>query len=316
MSSDRIAHDAGILQQMAQQQEVAGSADQLPAQSHAVQPCIVLRKHARLAAGREFRCFIRHSALVAISQRDVTQHSPDICADEGIIKEAICTFMAAAAFQQLPLSHCASLPLSASCCCHAHCMRSAQWEPVIPQLCMAVAKNVPAFISGARCKSSQVHAGAADVYVSAKLRVWLLDVNPAGWTTQHLLFAPEELDSLASAALQRQRGLVAALPASDEHRSRARESAANGCYHHTPQLQLQSDSVHAAQEGCHAARDQQACHRHPEQVEMRLVRSAEHIQAGGAAVFGAPADIHMSLQGVSWTDVMSLLQQESVGAQA
>lgn len=113
MSSDRVAHDADTLRQMLIND--ASSIQELSTRlraASAVEPCIVLRKHMHLAAGREFRCFVRHSSLVAISQRDVTQHCPDVCAEESSIRNAICSFMAAPAFKHFPLLHCAIPALS------------------------------------------------------------------------------------------------------------------------------------------------------------------------------------------------------------
>lgn len=156
-------------------------------------------------------------------------------------------------------------------------------------------------------------ADAADVYVSAKLRVRLLDINPAGWTTQPLLFAAEELRSLAAAALQRQQGFLAAPHASERGCALMPVSQARG-QQDAPDVQCgaaRAPVAHGEHISASCADCTEDAHEH---VVMRLVRTPMHIQAGAATAFGGPADLHMSLQGVAWSDVMSMLQSEARSA--
>lgn len=80
-SSDRIAHD------------ICNAFDHCPDPSAPpVGYVVALRKWQSLRPESEFRCFVRDNKLVGISQRDVSQHFPQLVGCEGDIKHLLETF--------------------------------------------------------------------------------------------------------------------------------------------------------------------------------------------------------------------------------
>lgn len=88
-SSDRVVHDLELLTAA---HSAATSTSQLQSQTHTITmdgqhpapttiptATLVLRKWYDLRPEREWRCFVQGGALVAISQRDPTQHFPQLC---------------------------------------------------------------------------------------------------------------------------------------------------------------------------------------------------------------------------------------------
>lgn len=143
-------------------------------------------------------------------------------------------------------------------------------------------------------------ADAMDVYVSTKCVVRLLDFNPYGWTTQPLLFTYIELDDLSRARTQR----ASSLTASPERVPCANGSVADAQAHSHPS----GDNAL----GGHSAETQSGS----DGAELRMVESPLHIQVGSAVACGAPADVHLHLQGQSWPAVMDMLREQSLGASA
>ena len=64
----------------------------------------------------------------------------------------------------------------------------------------------------------------------------------------------------------------------------------------------------AAASTCKDARPAGESHSTP---ELRLMLDESHLQGGAAGTFGAPADVHMHLHGLSWNAVMAKLQAET-----
>lgn len=101
-SSDRAAHDIDVLQQLSAGCDAAR-----------VEPALVLRRWFPLHHDREFRCFVRDHRLLAISQRDPTQHCPAALADKQQIHAAVQRFHAERICERFTLSDCAlSTPFS------------------------------------------------------------------------------------------------------------------------------------------------------------------------------------------------------------
>lgn len=77
-SSDRVAHDIDLLQQQPQQPAAT------PPTQGAVPAVLVLRRwYPALRPEREFRCFVRQGQLLGVSQRDISQHFPQLTAPDA-----------------------------------------------------------------------------------------------------------------------------------------------------------------------------------------------------------------------------------------
>ncbi|KAK9837006.1 hypothetical protein WJX81_006472 [Elliptochloris bilobata] len=146
--SDRVAHD------LCHAFDACAARRERPARVW-----LALRKFHDLRPGREFRCFMHNHELIAVSQRNIAEHYPQLAAQREELLEALLEFAE---------EHLERFP-----------------EPDF----------------------------AADVYVAASGRVWLVDFNPIGGTTSPLLFDWEELpysraapaaDTIAEAPAARQ----------------------------------------------------------------------------------------------------------------
>lgn len=71
-----------------------------------VQPVLVLRKHYDLRPEREFRCFVSGRAVVAVSQRDPSQHFPQLSEDVPRIRSLLEAFHARHVQGKFPLTDC------------------------------------------------------------------------------------------------------------------------------------------------------------------------------------------------------------------
>lgn len=103
-SSDRVAHDIELAQRLSRQADSA-SASSPPASSTAAagaaggaaaahQVSLVLRKWYDLRPERELRCFVHQHDVHAISQRDASQHFPQLAG--GWARRLLCAACTAA----------------------------------------------------------------------------------------------------------------------------------------------------------------------------------------------------------------------------
>jgi D123 len=129
-------------------------------------------------------------------------------------------------------------------------------------------------------------ADAMDVYVSSAFVVKLLDLNPWRWTAQPLLFTLQELDDLQ--------------PAPQDSRCTKKQRTSSEDAAHAAGDQVQPNIKYGTSDA--------ACRG----VAMRVVEDKMHIQQGAIVATGAPADLHMSLAGVGWNDVMAMLQHQAL----
>ena len=113
-ASERCSHDLEVLAQLKGSDAGTSSA------------VLALRKWFHVKHDREFRCFVVNTRLVAISQRDPTQHSPAMLADRHRIGPAIEAFFAEHIAAAFPLTDCAlpAMPLLSvyMCLSQAPCM--------------------------------------------------------------------------------------------------------------------------------------------------------------------------------------------------
>jgi D123 len=108
-SSERVADDLQTLERMQRSASVSNGAGG----SAGNVATLALRKWHRLQQEREFRCFVKRGHLVAVSQRDVTQHSATVVADKGRLLGAIEGFFATSIQNNCDVSDCA-LPATPS----------------------------------------------------------------------------------------------------------------------------------------------------------------------------------------------------------
>jgi multidrug efflux pump subunit AcrA (membrane-fusion protein) len=106
-SSDRVAHDLDVLTTMRQEQQQQQQQEQQEQQQQQEQrqqqqqeqqqqqrqqdrtaplaAQLVLRRWRELLPQREFRCFVHDHALIAASQRDPSQHFPQLCEPDELV---------------------------------------------------------------------------------------------------------------------------------------------------------------------------------------------------------------------------------------
>lgn len=84
-SSDRVAHD---LTEAFSHCEPPCTSGPPPA----FRPCLVLKPWYDLRPEREFRCFARGHRLVGVSQRDMTQHYPQLLSEQESLLELLSRF--------------------------------------------------------------------------------------------------------------------------------------------------------------------------------------------------------------------------------
>lgn len=80
-SSDRISHDIEILQER-QHPLASQAAETFPA-------VLALCKWCELRPEREFRCFVRGGVLVGASQRDISQHYPQLTSSSSSLGTSV-----------------------------------------------------------------------------------------------------------------------------------------------------------------------------------------------------------------------------------
>ena len=83
-SSDRVVHDLELLQATSPQTSTIASASASSDSAGICSATLVLRKWYDLRPEREWRCFVRSHRLVAVCQRDPTQHFPQLCRSLGV----------------------------------------------------------------------------------------------------------------------------------------------------------------------------------------------------------------------------------------
>ena len=118
---------------------------------------LVLRKWCHFHPSMEFRCFIRHDDLLAISQRNHTQHYPHLSQDVS------------------------------------SWMTTKLLDFFYDTIQHVFAKDSD---SGSASASDDVHNYVVDMYIDQKQRVWLVDFNVWGRSTDSLLWEWSELTTL------------------------------------------------------------------------------------------------------------------------
>lgn len=207
-SSDRAAHD------LASVRELQRAAHGGPALAHdgdegkgteqgdhtpVVRPQLVLKRYHDLDNGLEFRCFVLKGHLAGVSQRDPTQHFPALVDEQPAIKAALLTFFIDKISSRFPSRNCAlsQVPVHHACNAHASlCQRENSRVVAMARLIVLQPIAQPGLVNSTH-KASLTGADVFDVYVAPKHRVWLLDFNPPGETTQPLLFTWPEIHEAA-----------------------------------------------------------------------------------------------------------------------
>lgn len=235
-SSDRIAHDVDLLRQLrSQETQSSHVSDQREGVERQWPACIAIIKQYHLRPEREFRCFVKHHQLLGISQRDPTQHFPQLQAELTQIKEAVQRFHEFHVFQKHSVSN-----------------------------------------------------YTYDVYITTKNIVRILDFGPVGVFTSPLLFEWDELYGDTPAHAEQ-------LPP-DQHSPHELAGAHN--------LSQDLDPA-ASDESQNDAVDSRGC---KDDVSIRIVEDASHIQTGAATAFSAPVDV-ASMHGMGWQQVIAHMQQ-------
>lgn len=131
---------------------------------------LVLRKWCNLYPSQEFRCFVRDGELVAISQRQHSQHYPHVCRDQYLYRSLLLEFFDDYVVDNFPVDDSSTADTA-----------------------------VNATAAAAATQDSTNKNYVFDAYIDKKERVWLLDFNVWGRQTDALLWEWSELTELVIA---------------------------------------------------------------------------------------------------------------------
>ena len=149
---------------------------------------LVLRRWCNLRPERSFRCFVRQRRVVGISQRDCTAHFPQLVKAAGEIEDAIVDFLESTGRPTKKLIESEILPAKTK----ITTTHDAKATTVKPD---GDAKS----INSTRWWEQRIidrypdEDFVVDVYVDQKLKVFLVDCNVWGGSTDSLLFAWDRL---------------------------------------------------------------------------------------------------------------------------
>ncbi|KAJ9505991.1 hypothetical protein QJQ45_016979 [Haematococcus lacustris] len=222
-SSDRVAHDLELLEAAAAAPPLGaaaphdlGHAGQTHTAQVSYQPMLVLRKWYELRPEREWRCFVRNHQLVAICQRDPTQHFPQLSQAPSAASSLPAPAPAPAPTPRVNPSIDSSAPAFPSLVdgsreaggvgrstvegvgqvgAEADALQQQALFAPGPLALEAVQRLRHFFRRTVQHRFEAAHY-TFDAYVASTGTVKLLDFNPAGATTSPLLYSWEEMGYL------------------------------------------------------------------------------------------------------------------------
>ena len=277
-SSDRISHDLEELSRVAEVIAKGDSGDPNPSTEllqNVSAPTLALRKWHPLRPGAEFRAFFEVGcSLVALCQRDITQHFEGLAGDRRGVLESVARFVRRELAPALRVARPAS---------------SASSAPP-PSSILASSRLV------------------ADLYVHASGKVRLVDLAVPGGTTSPLLFSawehvfPERRGEERSGGEERRRQEEEEVESGDdEHTSDAELSLPSSSDDDDDEEEDDSEDDEASERGAAEQQQQQQQQqtttlppyeeRPPPRVRFRVIGGARSGRiAPGRSLYGAPHD--------------------------